>query len=130
MKKNMLKTLLFASLGVIMAIVFTSAKLYVSPPGVPGIPIVIDMQRDKCTIKYTAPADDGGAPIIGYGIEMKYTKNAEWILINQTPIKELEYTVTNLKEGEEVQFRVYALNIAGRGSSSAPCSPILVRDHH
>ena len=60
MKVNMLKTLLFASLGIIMVFAFTSAKEPYSPPDAPGIPLVIEMHKDKCTIRYSAPRRDGG----------------------------------------------------------------------
>lgn len=129
MKRNMLKTLLFASLGIIMAIVFTSAKTSISPPDAPGAPLVIEMHKDKCTIKYSAPIRNGGAPIIGYFVERKYVSDDKWTLINLRPIIELEYTIDNLIEGNQVQFRVYALNAAGRGPVSEPCDPITVREH-
>ena len=125
----MLKTLLFASLGIIMVIVFTSAKESISPPDAPGIPLVIDMHNDKCTIKYRAPYRDGGAPIVGYVVEKKYVTEAHWTVVNvKNLITELEYTVDNLREGEDIQFRVYALNVAGRGPASEPCNPITVRE--
>ncbi|MBC5621058.1 fibronectin type III domain-containing protein [Butyricimonas hominis] len=129
MKRNMLKTLLFASLGIIMAIVFTSAKVSISPPDPPGIPLVIEMHKDNCKIKYSAPLRDGGAPIIGYFVEKKYISEERWTLINLRPIIELEYTVDNLTEGKQVQFRVYAINAAGRGPVSEACDPITVREH-
>ena len=129
MKKNMLKTLLFASLSIIMVIVFTSAKTSVSPPYPPGKPLVIDMHKDHCTIKYRAPENDGGAPIVGYAIERRYVSEDEWILLNKEPNTELEYTANNLTEGKQVQFRVYALNIAGRSPASVPCDPITVTEH-
>lgn len=129
MKRNMLKTLLFTSLGIIMVLAFTSAKVSVSPPDAPGIPLVIKMHKDNCTIRYSAPLRDGGAPIIGYGIEGRYESEKEWILLNRNPNPELEYTINNLIEGKKVEFRVYAINIAGRGPASDPCDLITVREH-
>lgn len=130
MKRNMLKTLLFASLGIIMVIAFTSAKISFYPPGAPGKPLVIEMYKDKCKIKYSAPRDDGGARIIGYFIEKKYVSDDEWIPLNKdNPNTELVYSVENLIEGKQIQFRVYAVNAGGRSPASRPCDPITVTDH-
>lgn len=129
MKRNMLKTLLFASLGIIMVIAFTSAKESVSPPGAPGKPLVIKMHKDNCTIKYKAPSDDGGARIIGYYVEKRDVSDGKWILLNKDdPETGLEYTANNLIEGSQIQFRVYAVNAGGRGPASLPCDLITVTE--
>lgn len=37
----------------------------------PGTPEVVDWDKDHADIKWTPPADDGGAPITGYLIEKR-----------------------------------------------------------
>lgn len=45
MKRNVSKSLLFICLGLITAIVFTSASMVFSRPGPPGKPLAYDVQR-------------------------------------------------------------------------------------
>ena len=61
MKKKGFRSLLFICLGLIATIVFTSAVMMVSPPDPPGRPQAVDVQRDRCKIKYAAPRYDGGS---------------------------------------------------------------------
>lgn len=129
MKKNVLKSFLFVSLGLIMTIVFTSARMSTTVPDAPGEPIVVKMQKDKCKIEYRAPYNNGGSPIIGYFIEMKRDIDRRWTQVNKEATDQLEYTIDNLMEGSRVQFRVIAINAVGESPASVACDPITVRDH-
>lgn len=129
MKKNVLKSLLFVCLGLITANVFTSARVPIYCPSAPGAPIVIDVHKDRCTIKYTAPKNNGGAPLGGYYIEMKDGKSFWWMRINSKEMTPgLEYTVKDLVEGDRVQFRVIAVNIAGESPASEASDVVTIRD--
>ena len=55
----------------------------------------------------------------------KKTKNGDWEPVFMTPVKDPHCTVPHLKEGEEYQFRVSAVNEAGPGTLSPPTLPVV-----
>ncbi len=129
MKRNVSKSLLFICLGLISVFVFTSASLLVSPPGPPGKPEVVNVESDRCTVRYLAPRYDGGSPIKKYIIEYKYTSASRWYVVKTDfPITTLEYTVENLVEGSEIQFRVRAVNAEGVGEPSKESNVVKIED--
>lgn len=82
----------------------------------PGKPEVTNVTRSTVSIKWTAPLNDGGSPIVGYIVERKpYTSTGEgrWLKCNYTNITEMNFTVTALGEGEVYEFRVIAKNTSG-----------------
>lgn len=129
MKKKEFRSLLFICLGLIATIVFTSAVMIASPPDPPGKPQAIDVQRDRCKIKYAAPRYDGGSPITGYIIEQKYKSSNNWYKVSgKDNPPGLEYTIDGLVEGSEVQFRVRAVNAEGPSEPSKPSDMITIED--
>lgn len=69
--------------------------------------------RTTVSLKWSAPLNDGGSPIVGYIIERKpYTLTGEgrWLKCNYTNVTDTFYTVTALGEGEPYEFRVIAKN--------------------
>jgi len=92
--------------------------------GAPGTPRVDKVTPKSVTLSWDKPANDGGGKIQGYIVEVK-PKGGDWSDASPYPIKENEFTVPNLKEGEEYQFRVKAVNEAGPGTPSAATGPIV-----
>ena len=68
--------------------------------------------------------DDGGGKIEGYIVEVK-PKGGDWSEVSSIPVKDTKCTVPHLKEGEEYQFRVKAVNEAGPGTPSSPTVPVV-----
>lgn len=128
MKRNVSKSLLFIFLGLITAFVFTSASLQVSPPGPPGKPEIVNVESDRCTVKYLAPQYDGGSPITGYIIEYRCIPADKWYRVTMDRIIELEYTVRDLVEGSELQFRVRAVNAVGYSVPSKESDIVTIED--
>ncbi|AZS31284.1 MAG: fibronectin type III domain-containing protein [Butyricimonas faecalis] len=129
MKKKGFRSLLFICLGLIATIVFTSAVMMVSPPDPPGRPQAVDVQRDRCKIKYAAPRYDGGSSITGYIIERKYKSSDNWYKVSgKDNPTDLEYTIDGLVEGSEMQFRVRAVNAEGLSDPSKPSDMIMIED--
>ena len=64
----------------------------------------------------------------GYVIEKCDPRREEWIPVNSTPCKGTSFTVPNLVEGQDVMFRVAAVNDAGPGRFSKATEPHKVRD--
>ncbi|KAK6110371.1 Fibronectin type III domain family protein [Brugia pahangi] len=87
-------------------------------PGKPGCPEIIDYDADKIDIAWQPPTEDGGAPIEEYIIEMKDPVTQKWTEAARSP--KANATITGLKEGNEYQFRVKAVNKAGPGQPSKP----------
>lgn len=71
------------------------------------------------------PYHDGGSQVTGYWIEKKERNTILWVRENKIPCLECHYKVSNLIEGLEYQFRVYAMNIAGLSKASEPSRPAL-----
>jgi len=69
-------------------------------------------------LEWTPPTKDGGSALIGYIVEKKDPITKEWVPVMET--KEPKASVKGLKEGEEYQFRVRAVNKAGPGAPSDP----------
>lgn len=105
----------------------TVAKNPYDVPGVPGQPSLKDYDKDFVELKWDMPLRDGGAPITGWIIEKKDKFAAEF-----TPCAEIQGStpqgkVSGLTEGEKYEFRVRAVNKAGKGEPSEPTQPILVK---
>ena len=86
------------------------------------------MSRNTLDLSWSAPRDDGGAPITGYIIERRTTYSPRWSKVNRTPLKGTETRLEDLMEGEEFEFRVVAVNEAGYGRPSDPTDPIRLKD--
>lgn len=52
----------------------------------------------------------------------------DWVEVAELPARDQSFTVPNLKEGEEVSFRVIAVNAVGPSEPSRPTDSITVQD--
>ncbi|XP_070535071.1 twitchin-like [Ptychodera flava] len=95
-----------------------TVKLPFDPPDAPGTPQITDHNTKSISLKWTKPEYDGGNPIEGYKVEFRPLDDEKWSKANQVPCRELNYTVSNLFEGVEYEFRVMAVNEAGPGKPS------------
>lgn len=105
----------------------TLARNPYDEPGKPGRPVATDWDVDRVELEWEKPASDGGAPITGYIIEKKSKHAKEWtkaLEINEPKTKGL---VLGLKENEEYQFRVKAVNKAGPGEPSDASDRIIAK---
>ena len=93
------------------------------PAGPTSQPNVDHIDEESVTLSWTKPKDDGGGKIQGYIVEKK-PKDGDWEEVSPIPVKDTQAKVTNVKEGEECQFRVKAVNAAGPGAPSMPTSLI------
>lgn len=72
---------------------------------------------------------DGGKPIIKYIVEKKETMSHRWLKVSKEPIyPDTQFTVTDLLEGCEYEFRVSAENEIGVGDPSPPSKPFFAKD--
>lgn len=88
---------------------------------VPASPSSPTIQPDSPTtvqLTWQPPTSDGGAEIEGYVIEKKDKFSPRWTEVTREPIPETSFKVKGLKEGEETEFRVTAVNKAGQSKPS------------
>ncbi len=79
-------------------------------------------------LQWTEPLDCGGAPVASYHVEARLGGGSgggggggtEWQLWEVVPGSETAVTLQMLNTGTEYQFRVVAINKAGRSESSHP----------
>lgn len=84
----------------------------------------MDSTKSSVSLGWTKPVSDGGAPLIGYVVEMRVQGSAKkgddgWKRCNvAAQLVMCEFTVTSLDENLVYEFRVSAQNQVGM---SLPC---------
>ena len=78
-------------------------------------------------IRWKSPIDDGGMPITSYHVEARST-GEEWQIweLLDTPVTSV--TLQKLQKGFEYQFRVIAINKAGKSEPSHPSRPRVAKE--
>ena len=95
-----------------------SARTAATPLGMPSVPesLTATGGDGEVVLEWSAPADDGGAPVTGY----EYRFAAGTAVPGDTPWQsaglDLEWTVTGLTNGQQYAFEVRAVNSAGPGA--------------
>jgi len=97
-------------------------------PDPPQNPVVSDVDSASATLSYEIPANDGGSPITGYIIERRHTESARWQRITKSATPHLKYIDSELVEGYEYEYRVYAENKAGLSDPSKPSNRFVCKD--
>ena len=94
-------------------------------PSPPGQPKVLEITAETATIEWTTPESDGGAPLINYIIEYRVAgKIGDWATAPRAEKStELTFTVDQLREEVDYEFRVIAENRVGLSDPSPPSEP-------
>lgn len=95
----------------------------------PSAPEVVDGNERHMTIRWKAPIDDGGRPITGYHVEAKTMGSSEWQPWELLDLPETTANLTKLQKGFEYQFRVIAINKAGKSEPSHPSRPRVAKEN-
>lgn len=82
-------------------------------PSQPGEIDVKTVTNNYITIQWGAPECDGGKEILGYWVEYRKSIESTWKKSNKQRIKDKEFTIPALQEGNEYEFRVFAENATG-----------------
>ncbi|CAF4749840.1 unnamed protein product [Pieris macdunnoughi] len=84
-----------------------------SPPSRPQRFIVRDITSRSVTLQWMAPDSDGGSTITNYIIEYKTVKGKSWSKVITVSGSVFEHCIENLKEKEQIVFRISAENAIG-----------------
>ena len=96
-----------------------SATTEVNAPDAPTALTAAPDGTSQIRLSWTAPADDGGARITGYRIEVSLTGTAEWtVLAYNSQSASTSYTHRGLLPGSKRYYRVAAINSVGTGAYS------------
>ena len=108
----------------------SAASPNVTPATEPDAPPVLSatVSDQRVDLIWTAPASNGGAPILRYEYELDFS--GTWTSTGGTATS---YTVTGLTNGQSYTFRVRALNRVGAGlasssQSATPTSTVVAPD--
>uniref|UniRef100_A0A915DB47 Titin n=1 Tax=Ditylenchus dipsaci TaxID=166011 RepID=A0A915DB47_9BILA len=80
------------------------------------------------TLTWSPPVEDGGSKITGYVVEKREIGINVWEMTNDYNVTTPEFTVPNLKEYHDYEFRIIAVNVHGRGVPSLPSAPIKIQE--
>lgn len=122
MKKSTLKFFL-----VICFCLIISPVVFTNPFDEPSQPLqvqIVDWGRAFIELKWEKPERDGGSSIKYYWVEAKLKNAPYWYRVVETV--EARAIVEYIGSGNEVQFRIIAVNAAGPSEPSEPTEPIVV----
>ena len=115
------------------SVVNNSYFVFKDPPD-PPIKLKIGLvTKNTVHLSWKPPKNDGGSPVTHYIVECLAwdptgKKKEAWRQCNKRDVEELEFTVEDLIEGGEYEFRVKAVNAAGVSKPSATVGPVIIRD--
>ncbi|XP_067613922.1 twitchin isoform X10 [Eurosta solidaginis] len=93
----------------------------ITVPSPPGTPQAIKVGKNYVDLRWEKPTSDGGSRITGFIVERRDVGGAVWVKTNDYNIMDTEYSVLNLIEMGVYEFRIIAVNAAGR-SEPSPCT--------
>ncbi|XP_068611052.1 myosin binding protein Cb isoform X2 [Brachionichthys hirsutus] len=121
--------------------VFAVNSIGLSPPSLnskPFMPIaptseptrlsVHDVTDSTCSLKWLAPEKIGAGGLDGYIIEYCKEGDTEWVVANKDPCERQWFVVRDLPVGEKINFRVVAINVAGRSPPATLTQPVTIRE--
>uniref|UniRef100_A0A3Q3VLS7 Myosin-binding protein C, fast-type n=1 Tax=Mola mola TaxID=94237 RepID=A0A3Q3VLS7_MOLML len=89
---------------------------------------VNDVSDTMCSLKWLIPEKIGAGGLDGYIIEYCKEGDTEWVVANNELCERQTYVVCGLPVGEKINFRVVAVNIAGRSLPATMSQPVTIRE--
>ncbi|XP_043915402.1 myosin-binding protein C, fast-type [Protopterus annectens] len=100
----------------------------IAPTSEPTHLSVEDVTDTTVTLKWRPPEKVGAGGLDGYLIEYRKEGTDEWIVANKDLVEKNSYTVKNLPTGEKIEFRVRAVNIAGKSPPVVLQQAVTIRE--
>ncbi|CAH8545499.1 unnamed protein product [Schistosoma haematobium] len=94
------------------------------PPDAPTGLEIEDYDRDHAKLKWLPPRRDNGAPVLKYILEAKAKSKNKWETVKEVSDPAAK---VDLKEGEEYEFRVTAVNKAGKSEPSEVSKSLIAK---
>lgn len=89
--------------------------IILAKPSSPEGPIKFsDIQKTSLTMAWKSCKQDGGSPVINYILEKRETWKSTWMPVTTTKPDITSYCIQNLKDGQQMFFRVTAVNLVGK----------------
>ena len=103
----------------------SAPSVAVTPIAVPGAPVIGNATagNTSATVRWTAPADNGGSPITQYRVQVRTGTTVVRTVTGVAPTA-TSTVVTGLTNGTAYNFRVRAVNAAGLGPLSAASNTV------
>ena len=89
----------------------------ITVPGAPGS-LVATPDNSRVSLSWSAPSDNGGAPVSDYVVKYKMASAAEWNTFDDGTGTGTTATITGLTNGIQYEFRIMAVNSEGSGPVS------------
>ncbi|KAL2078251.1 hypothetical protein ACEWY4_025936 [Coilia grayii] len=100
----------------------------IGPTSEPTKLTVHDVSDSTVHLRWLAPEKIGAGGLDGYIIEYCKEGDTEWQAANTEPVDKQNFVVRNMPTGEKMNFRVVAVNIAGRSPPALLGQPVTVRE--
>ncbi|XP_043959360.1 myosin binding protein Cb isoform X3 [Gambusia affinis] len=100
----------------------------IAPTSEPTRLTVHDVTDSTCSLRWLAPEKIGAGGLDGYVIEYCKEGGTEWVAANTDLWEKQGFVVRGLPVGEKINFRVVAVNIAGRSPPATLSQPVTIRE--
>uniref|UniRef100_F6VV34 Immunoglobulin-like and fibronectin type III domain-containing protein 1 n=1 Tax=Monodelphis domestica TaxID=13616 RepID=F6VV34_MONDO len=97
-------------------------------PRPPPPPTIVAATSQGITLTWTAPQGPGSAQLLGYIIEKRKKGSNTWTAVNDQPIPEKKWTVSDVLQGCQYEFRVTAVGASGPGEPGSSSDAVYARD--
>nr|XP_054596971.1 myomesin-3 isoform X2 [Nothobranchius furzeri] len=105
---------------------FLCEKWTMPEPGCPHDLEFREVRNGSLVLLWGTPLYEGQSPVTGYFLEISQGDQSDrWTALNENPITDTRYKVSDLQRGQTYRFRVSAVNEAGVGPASLPSEPVV-----
>uniref|UniRef100_A0A4W4G4L2 Myomesin 2a n=1 Tax=Electrophorus electricus TaxID=8005 RepID=A0A4W4G4L2_ELEEL len=77
-----------------------------------------EVRDDSLLLQWKAPVYVGASPVTGYFVEMAKKGSPDFVVVNTEAVNRCYLKVTGLETGAWYVFKVYAVNVSGKGKDS------------
>ncbi|XP_075398118.1 immunoglobulin-like and fibronectin type III domain-containing protein 1 [Tenrec ecaudatus] len=108
-----------------------SEEVLVAPEALPrfsAAPALLSASSQGIPLTWAAPRGPGSAHVLGYLIEKRKKGSSSWAAANAQSMPERRWTVADLQQGCQYEFRVTAMAPSGSGEPGPPLDAVFARD--